>query len=134
MKTESKRQRQVAELMKRNISLVLQEEGAYIYGREVLVTVTSTKMTPDLALAKIYISVFNTEDKQSILLMLEAEKTRLRQIVAKRIRMQVRIIPNIEFFADDTLDEMYRVDAMFHKLYAENQMGEGRPDDEEETG
>lgn len=121
---ETKRQKQAAELVKRNFSLVLQQEGSYIYGPEPLVTVTGVKITPDLSLAKIYLSVFNTENKQAVLLEMEEEIVRLRQSLAHRIRKHIRRIPEISFFADDTLDEMYRVDALFNRLYDENQMGE----------
>lgn len=121
---ETKRQRQAAELVKRNFSLVLQQEGSYIYGAEPLVTVTGVKMTPDLGQAKIYLSVFNTENKQAVLLEMEEEIIRLRQSLAHRIKRHIRRIPDIAFYADDTLDEMYRVDALFNRLRDENQMGE----------
>ena len=121
---ETKRQRQAAELVKRNFSLVLQQEGSYIYGPEPLVTVTSVKVSPDLGLAKIYLSVFNTENKQAVLLEMEEEMNRLRQSLAQRIRKHIRRIPEIAFFEDDTLDEMYRVNELFNRLYQENQMGE----------
>ena len=58
---ETKRQKQVAEMVKRNFSLVLQEEGLNIYGAKALVTVTTVRMSPDLTLAKIYMSIFNTD-------------------------------------------------------------------------
>jgi ribosome-binding factor A len=121
---ETKRQKQAAELVKRNFSLVLQQEGTYIYGPEPLVTVTGVKITPDLSLAKIYLSIFNTDNKQAVLLEMEEETVRLRQSLAHRIRRHIRRIPDISFFADDTLDEMYRVDHLFDKLYNEDQMGE----------
>jgi ribosome-binding factor A len=120
---ESVRQKQVAELIKRNFSLVLQSEGSYIYGSSVLVTVTSVKLTPDFNLAKIYLSVFNTENKQEAMLEMENELPRLKQSLANRIRKQIRRMPDIQLFLDDTVDEMYRVSAMFDKLYEENQMG-----------
>lgn len=120
---ETKRQKQAAELVKRNFSLVLQQEGGYIYGPEPLVTVTEVKVTPDLSLAKIYLSVFNTENKQAVLLEMEEELVRLRQSLAQRIRKHIRRIPDIALYADDTLDEMYRVDALFNRLYEEDQMG-----------
>ncbi len=121
---ETKRQKQAAELVKRNFSMVLQQEGSYIYGPEPLVTVTGVKITPDLSLAKIYLSVFNTENKQAVLLEMEEEVVRLRQSLAHRIRKHIRRIPEISFYADDTLDEMYRVDNLFNRLYEENQMGD----------
>ena len=111
-------------MVKRNFSLVLQQEGSYIYGPEPLVTVTSVKISPDLTLAKIYLSVFNTDNKQAVLLEMEEEMVRLRQSLAHRIRKHIRRIPEISFFADDTLDEMYRVHDLFDRLYEENQMGE----------
>jgi len=54
---ESKRMLQVAELVKRNISTVFQQEGTYYYGSEALVTVTNVKMSSDLGIAKVYLSI-----------------------------------------------------------------------------
>ncbi|MEY3322372.1 MAG: hypothetical protein RLZZ417_1955 [Bacteroidota bacterium] len=120
---ETIKQQQTGELVKRNFSQVLQQEGSYIYGNAILVTVTQVKMTPDLGLAKIYLSVFNTEHKQEPLLLLEEEKVRLRQALGTRIKKWVRRIPEIDFYLDDTLDEMYRLSELFNKMEAENQMG-----------
>lgn len=119
---ESKRQKQAAELIKRNFSLVLQAEGSYIY-ENALVTVTNVKMTPDFGLARIYLSVYNTEDKLSVIQMLEENNMRLRHALAERIRKFIRRIPAIEFYLDDTLDEMYKVNALFDRMEAENQFG-----------
>jgi len=119
---ESKRQRQVAETIKRNFSLVLQQEGPYIYGPEPLVTVTEVKVSPDMSIAKIYLSVWNTENKQAVLLLMEEEHQRLKQAMAHRVKRQLRRLPNLGYFLDDTLDEMYKVDALFDRLHAENQM------------
>lgn len=129
MEKETKKQKQAAELVKRHFSIVLQQEGSYIYGMEPLVTVTSVKMSPDLGLAKIYLSIYNTEDKQAVLREMETASPKLRQNLSQRIKKHVRRIPYISFFIDDTIDEMYRVDSLFDKLYEENQMGS---DDDEE--
>jgi len=123
MKKESKRQQQVAEVIRRNFSTVLQQEGSYIYGHEVLVTVTSVKMTPDFGMAKIYLSVFNTENKQAVLLQMEEAHHRLKQLLASFIRKKVRRIPEIAFYMDETLDEMYRLNELFNKLNKDKQMG-----------
>lgn len=120
---ESIRQRQIAELIKRHFSILLQSEGRYIYGPEALVTVTGVKMTPDFAKAKIYLSVFNTEHKQEVMLQMEDQTFHLRQALARRIKSEVRRIPEIEFFLDDTVDEMYRVEELFNKLEKDGQMG-----------
>ncbi|MCB9054041.1 MAG: 30S ribosome-binding factor RbfA [Lewinellaceae bacterium] len=121
---ESKRQLQVAELIKRNFSVVLQNEGTYIYGAEPLVTVTKVKISPDFNLAKIYLSVYNTDHKQGVLLEMEEHLTRLKQSLTARIRKQVRRIPDIAFYLDDTLDEMYRLNELFNRLHEEGQIGE----------
>lgn len=121
---ETKRQLQVGELIKRNFSIVLQQEGRYIYGDEVLVTVTGVKMSSDLGLAKIYVSIFNTENKQATILQLDQETVRLRQSLAYRIKKHVRRIPNINIYEDETLDEMYKLNSLFDKLHKEKQMGE----------
>ena len=120
---ESVRQKQVAELIKRNFGMVLQQEGEYIYGTEVLVTVTNVKLTPDFSLANIYLSIYNTENKQEVILEMEENIIRLKQSLAGRIKKQVRRIPDIAIYLDDTLDEMYRLNDLFQRLRADNQMG-----------
>ncbi|MCB9276611.1 MAG: ribosome-binding factor A [Lewinellaceae bacterium] len=129
---ETKRQLQVAELIKRHFSVVLQNEGGYIYGPEPLVTVTQVKMTPDFNLAKIYLSVYNIEHKQGVILELEEHISRLKQALSGRIRKQMRRIPDIAFFLDDTLDEMYRLRALFDRLHDDHQMGDDSTVQEEE--
>ena len=113
---ESRRQLQVGELIKRNFSVVLQQEGSYIIGNEILISVTQVKMSPDLGLAKIYLSVYNTENKQAVLLLFKENLHRLKTQLTKRIRKQVRRIPNIDFYIDETLDEIDRVDQLFRDM------------------
>ncbi len=113
---ETKRQQQTGEIIKRNFGIVLQQEGSYIYGSEILVTVTQVKMSPDLGIAKIYMSVYNTENKQAPILQLQENIHRLRQILGQRVRKHVRRIPHVQFYLDDTLDEMYRLNEIFNGL------------------
>ena len=88
-----------------------------------MVTVTEVKMSSDLGLARIYISIWNTENKQAVMLQLEEEITRLRSALGNRLKRQVRRIPDIAIYEDETIDEMYRVDSLFERLHKENQMG-----------
>jgi len=125
------RQKQVAEMIKRHFSVLLQQEGAYIYGTEPFVTVTNVKLTPDFNNAKIYLSIFNTENKQEVILEMENSYQRLKSALVHRIGKQMRRMPELQFFIDDTLDEMYRVDTLFQRLEAENQMGRDREEEEE---
>ncbi len=120
---ETKRQKQVAEVVKRNIGIVLQQEGSYIYGASALVTVTNVKISPDFNLAKIYLSVYNIDDKDGVIDELSASAVRLRQSLANRIKRHVRKIPEIQFYLDDTLDEMHRLNKLFKDMERNNQMG-----------
>jgi ribosome-binding factor A len=120
---ESKRQRQVSELIKRHFSELMQYEATNICGRGVLTTVTGVKISPDLTSARIYFSFLGTENKQEPLLMLREETVMLRQKLSQRIKKQVRIIPAIDFFLDDMIDEMYKVNEMMQRLDSEGQFG-----------
>ncbi len=103
-------------MIKRHFGIVLQQEGGYIYGAEPFVTVTTVKMTPDMGIARIYLSVYNIENKQAVILQMEDQYHRLKQSLAHRIRNHIRRIPELEFYLDDTLDEMYRLNSLFNKL------------------
>ena len=119
---ESVRQKQIGETVKRHFSMVLQQETPYI-NSQALVTITNVKMSPDLSIAKVYLSIYNTENKQAVLLELEEHYSRLRQALGNRLKNHVRRIPHIQMFIDETLDEMYRLNALFDRLEEENQMG-----------
>src|SRR5690606_9395860 len=119
---ETIRQKQVGELIKRHFSTVLQQEGRYIYG-DALVTITDVKMSPDLMIAKVYVSVYNRLNKQATILEMRDQYVRLRQSLSQRMKKHVRRIPALVFFLDDTLDEMYRLNSLIDKLHEENQMG-----------
>ena len=124
MGKETKRQRQIAEITRRNISEVFQQEGSYIYGSEVLVTVTGVKMSPDMGIAKVYLSIYNTENKQAVLLHIDEEMQRIRSAFYERVRRHMRRMPDLQFYIDETLDEMYRIKNLFDRLHKENQMGD----------
>lgn len=128
----SKRQRQVSEMMKRHFSEVLRSEGLNIYGAEPLVTVTEVAVSPDMSVAKIYLSIWNTENKQAVLLQMEEEHQRLKQAMAQRVKRHMRRLPEMAFFQDDTLDEIFRVESLFDRLYEEGQMPEATKKEEEE--
>ena len=111
----NKRQQQIGEVIKRSFSSILQQHGSYIYGNT-LVTVTSVNVTPDLSMAKIYVSIYNTDQKEQVLRQLINHTHMLKQELSGKIRNQVRRIPQIYFFMDELVDEMYHVDALFDKI------------------
>ncbi len=119
---ESKRQQQVGSLIKRHFSTVIMNEGPNILPG-LLLTVTDVKMSSDLGLAKIYISVYGTDKKLDVIDQLESNNSLLRQQLAARIKRHVRRIPNINIYLDETLDEMYRLRSVFGQLHDQNLMG-----------
>jgi ribosome-binding factor A len=112
---DSKRQAQIGEMIKRNFSPVFYAEGPYIYG-EALVSITQVKVTPDMSQAKVYLSIFNTTDKEAVLVKIVKHTHVLKQALAQRIKKQIRRIPSIHFHLDETIDEMYKVNELFAKV------------------
>jgi len=119
---ESKRQQQVGSLIKMHFSTVIMNEGPNIMSG-VLLTVTDVKMSSDLGLAKIYVSVYGTEKKLDVVEALEKNNRLLRQQLGARIKRHVRRIPEISIYLDETLDEMYRLRNVFGQLHDQNLMG-----------
>jgi ribosome-binding factor A len=114
---DSVRQRQIAENIRREMSAVFQLEGRNIYGQQALVTITGVRITPDLGTARIYLSVFNAPStKEAVLDQINENHYRLRSTLTPRIRSLVRRIPTIEFFLDDTLDEVEKLDRLFDEI------------------
>ena len=111
----TKRMNQIAAIVQREISVVLQREGSYIYGNA-FVTVTQVNMTSDLGIARIYLSVYNVENKQSVIDVVQLNVQRLRNELAYRVKRHMRRVPVLEFYEDDTLDEMYRLRGIFDKM------------------
>lgn len=112
---ESKKQKQVGELIRRNFVSVLFQEGIYIYG-SAMVTVTNVIMSPDLGIAKIYLSVYNSDNKQLVVDKMSDNTTKLRQVLSQRIKKHVRRIPYISFYLDELVDEMYRVNELMNEI------------------
>ena len=119
---ETKRQKQISELLRRQISMVLMEEGPYIF-EKALVTVTRVNVSPDLQNAKIYLSVYNTDSKQEVMLGIQENNHRLRLSLAGKVGKQLRRMPELQFFLDDSLDEVFRMEQILAQLRATNQMG-----------
>ncbi len=112
---DSKRQLQIGEMMRRHFSPVFQQEGSYIYG-QAFVSVSLVKVSPDLSIAKVYLSIFNTDNKEEVLKKIINHTHILKQGLSARIKNHIRRIPQIHFYIDDTTDEMYRVDSLFNQV------------------
>jgi|SRR4030095_12656806 ribosome-binding factor A len=119
---ETKRQKQINELLRRQFSMVLAEEGPYIF-EKAMVTVTRTVVSSDMQNAKIYLSIFNTDNKQEVMMAMEENKSRLRFSLAGKVGKQLRRIPELQFHLDESLDEYFKIDKVLGQLRADNQMG-----------
>jgi ribosome-binding factor A len=120
----SKRQAQVSEIFRRHISIVFQEQGIYIYGPQPLVTVTHVMVTTDLALAKVYLSIYNSDNPNRVMEQILLAQPMIRQNFYKRVRHHIRRVPELDFYIDDTTEAADTEEALFQRLHAEHQMGE----------
>lgn len=111
---ESNRQKKFSKLILKELSEIFQREVQVPDAP--MLTVTVVRSTPDLGIARAYISVFPDEKAPGALSFLEENNREIRQLLARRIRKQVRHIPELEFFIDDTLNEVAHMDDLFDKL------------------
>jgi len=98
------------------------EEGTYIFDKA-MVTVIRVTISPDLLNARVYLSIFNTDNKPAVLLAMEENAMRLRHALANKVGKQLRRMPDLHFFLDESLDEYFKMDQLLKKLRSENQMG-----------
>jgi len=121
---ESRRQKRVSSLIQEDVGTIFQKKGASLFGAKPFVTVTDVYVTPDLAIARLYLSVYNVDDRQQVVDDLEANIGELRYELGNRIRHQVRRIPELEIYLDDTLDKVFRMDKIFKEIRNKDQGGE----------
>lgn len=110
----------VGRLIQEQLSEIFLREGKEITGNA-MVTISSVRMTPDLLTAKVYMSIFNAENPDEIMYFIESNNRQLRKILGQRIRHQVRRIPELAFFKDETLDEVFRLEEIFRQLKEERE-------------
>lgn len=108
---ESTRQLKVAKLVQKELAAILLKEGKAIFG-SAFITVTTVRMSPDLSYAKIYLSLFGAKDKDQLFALINENKKELRKHLGNRIGKQVRIIPELNFFIDDTLDYAMKIEEL----------------------
>ncbi len=124
---DTRRQKQIAQLIQDEMGSFLQREGANYYGHK-FVTVTEVSITPDLAQCKIYISVFNDKEAQTVVDKLNLHIRDVRGRFGRIMAKQLRIIPEIQFFLDETLDQVFRLEEIFKKIHEED-----KPKESEDT-
>ena len=104
------RQNKIARLLQKELSIIFQEQTRAMHG--VMVSVTRTKISPDLGICTAYLSIFPSEKAQELLANIEKNCQQIRYTLGQRVRYQLRIVPELRFFIDDSLDYIDRIDQL----------------------
>ena len=81
-----------------------------------LVSISSIKLTPDLLEARVYLSFFKVKDSKEALKKIEDKSWEIKKELALRLKQQLRRIPEIKYFIDDTLDHVFKMEELFKKI------------------
>lgn len=106
---ESNRQRKVAQIIQEDFAELFRKQAAESK-QSFLVSVSDVKITPDLSIAKIYLSIFPQEFRASIMKEIEENKTQYRNFIGQKMGKQVRIIPQLNFYLDTALDDVEKLE------------------------
>lgn len=121
---EGKRQKQVGGLIQQEIDDIFRRLNmSMIEGG--MVSISSVKVTPDLLEARIYLSFFQVTDVKAALKKIEDRAWEIKKELAARVRQQLRRIPEIKYFADDTLDHVFKMEELFKKINKEKPPSSG---------
>lgn len=115
MQQESKRQKQVAGLLKEELSLIFQKLGLGMLDGG-MVSISSVKVTPDLYDARIYCSLFQVKDPKATMKKIEERSWEIKKELVSRVKNQLRSMPLLTFFQDDTLDYVFKMEEIFKKI------------------
>lgn len=110
---ESTRQAKIARLLQKELSEIFRRQTAKTQG--VLVSVSAVRVTPDLSIAKAYLSVFPSDKAEEMLKSINASAKTIRYELAQRVRFQLRKTPELQFYIDDSLDYVANIDALLQE-------------------
>ncbi|UOE38681.1 30S ribosome-binding factor RbfA [Chryseobacterium oryzae] len=106
---ESNRQRKVSQIIQEDFAELFRKQASESK-QSILVSVSDVKVTPDLGIAKIYLSVFPQEFRQAVMKEIEENKAQYRNFIGQKMAKQVRIIPQLNFYLDTTLDDVEKIE------------------------
>lgn len=120
------RTERVAKLVQREVADILNKE--FGQQQQPMMTVTSTRVTNDLGIAYVYVSVFGqtAQQRQAAFRHLEEQVPAIRSALASRIRHQLRMVPELRFFLDETQEQAEHMESLFDRIRAERERREGR--------
>jgi len=108
---ETTRQQRIARLLQKELAGIFQRDTQAL-GHGVLVSVTNVRISPDLSVARVYLSIFPSEKGEEILENIRATAPSVRYKLGNIVRHQLRIIPELNFFLDDSLDYIDHIDEL----------------------
>ena len=117
---ESKRQKQVGKLILEEISDIFQREGINVIDGG-MVSVSKVMVTPDLLEARVYLSFFQVKNVQELLHKIKDRTWEWRKLLGQRVKNQLRRVPELQFFSDETLDHVFKMEELFKKIQEERE-------------
>ena len=120
---ENKRQKHIAGLINEDLAGIFQRLGLNIIDGA-MVSISSVKITPDLLEARVYLSIFNAKDNKLVLKKIEERAWEIKKELVAKVKHQLRRIPEIKYFLDDTLDHVFKMEELFRKIKKEENKGD----------
>lgn len=110
---ESQRQSKVSRLIQKELGDIFQKQGNTLFGGG-MISVTVVRMTPDLGIAKVYISVFPPQRREELFETVNNQVKTLRHELGRRVKNQLRHVPELHFYVDDSMDYVQRIDDLLN--------------------
>jgi ribosome-binding factor A len=109
--TESTRQKKVSRLVQKEVAEIFLKKGIeYAPGK--MISITKVRVSPDLSFARIFISIFPSTNREEVLHSVQEHAPKIRFELGHKVRSQLRIVPEIAFFVDDSLDYIDKIDKL----------------------
>lgn len=121
--TEGKRQKQVAGVILKELNGMFLKMGLNMFEGG-MVSIASLKITPDLFEARVYLSFFQVKDNEAALEKIKGRSNEIRGELGRRVRHQLRSIPQITFYIDDTLDYVFKIEKLLDDIKKEDKNNE----------
>lgn len=121
---EGKRQKQVAGVIQEEMNDIFMRMGLNMLNGG-MVSIAGVKVTPDLLEARIYLSLFKVSDVEKTMQVFEDRKPEIKRELTVRVKHQLRRMPELRFYLDDTLDQVFKIEEIFKKLNEEKKDDEG---------
>tara|TARA_X000001036_G_scaffold385658_1_gene380297 strand:- start:156 stop:494 length:339 start_codon:yes stop_codon:yes gene_type:complete len=108
------RQKKVSRLLQKELSAIFQQQAPLLLGNT-MVTITILRVSPDLANANVFVSIFPVEDPEKALNTIKNHGKLFRKLLGNRVRHQLRIVPDLEYFLDDSAAYAEEIEKLLKK-------------------